>query len=595
MKRIFTKLLTLQFFAVIFSPLPLVTPSPYMPTSNAGWYITDFADTIAIQSDGTVLVTEKIAVDFKNLSKHGIYRDFPYAYVTKEGKRQYTDVGVEAVTRDGSSEKYTTKHNSSNIRVQIGDADRTISGIHEYTIRYSVRGILSSYENYDELYWNVTGNEWEVPILHSSALVSLPKDGITQIACYEGYYGSADQCKAEKVSARQAGFTSSHAYYVGEDMTIAIGYQKGLVPRAQVSGLKAFWYQYSPWLVGVAPIILTVLVMFIIWYNHGRDRWKRRRYLDDPQAIEEDKPIGMDDVVVVEFDPPEKLRPAEIATIRDEKVETRDITATIVELASRGYLTITEEPKKGFLGHTDYILQKQAKDPAALLAYEQLILEKLFQLGDKIELSDLKNKFYKDLSKIKDVIYEDVTQKGYFVENPQKIRSKYALLAGIVLLLFGIGGEAIGFLPGIIIPSVLGLVVSAFVVVLFSRFMARRTAAGHELYRRIKGYELFLSKAEKYRQQFFERKNIFNEILPYAIALDLADKYANAFKALGVEPPQPVWYYGSQPFVASSFNETVGDFTKSLSTTIASAPGGSGSGGGGFSGGGGGGGGGGSW
>ena len=120
-------------------------------------------------------------------------------------------------------------------------------------------------------------------------------------------------------------------------------------------------------------------------------------------------------------------------------------------------------------------------------------------------------------------------------------------------------------------------------------------AYGHELYRQIKGYKLFVSGTEKYRQPFFENRNIFMQVLPYAMVFGVTKKLAKAMEQMGIEPSQPAWYVGSQAFNIGSFSSSMESFSSALSSSIASAPGGSGSGGGGFSGGGGGGGGGGGW
>ena len=142
----------------------------------------------------------------------------------------------------------------------------------------------------------------------------------------------------------------------------------------------------------------------------------------------------------------------------------------------------------------------------------------------------------------------------------------------------------------------LGLAVNGVFVLFMSRFMSRRTAIGHVAAQRIKGYELFISQAERYRQQFFEKKNLFNEALPYAIVFGSTQKFAKAFKDMGVAPQQPTWYHSSNAFNAYMFSSSINNFSSSFSSAIvATAPKSSGFSSGGSSGGGFGGGGGGSW
>jgi uncharacterized membrane protein len=118
------------------------------------------------------------------------------------------------------------------------------------------------------------------------------------------------------------------------------------------------------------------------------------------------------------------------------------------------------------------------------------------------------------------------------------------------------------------------------------------------MYRRALGFRRYIETAETERQAFAERRNLFEEYLPYAIVFEAVDKWANAFEGLDDEANRPSWYSGRGPFVASAFASNVNDFSESISSVMASTPGGrggSGFGGGGGSGGGGGGGGGGSW
>jgi uncharacterized membrane protein len=213
-----------------------------------------------------------------------------------------------------------------------------------------------------------------------------------------------------------------------------------------------------------------------------------------------------------------------------------------------------------------------------------------------VTISSLKNSFYTDLRKIKKELYKESVKKKFFVRNPESVRTRYLTFAILTMILAGalaIVGAAT--LIGIFLGGGFGLLLCGIIFAIISFYMPKRTAFGRETLRRAKGYSLFVSGTEKYRQPFFENENTFMQVLPYAIMFGVTKKLANAMKEMGIKPPQPAWYVGTQPFNAFVFATDVDNFSKSLSTTIASVPGGSGSGGGGFSGGGFGGGGGGSW
>ncbi len=210
-------------------------------------------------------------------------------------------------------------------------------------------------------------------------------------------------------------------------------------------------------------------------------------------------------------------------------------------------------------------------------------------------MSDLKLTFYQDLAEVKKSLYQEVTAKKFFAGNPETTRQKYAALGGVVILVGAVSiFGAVKLIVGPLATFGAGVMLSGIGLLIASRFMPQRTALGHELWQRSKGYYEFISGAEKYRQRFFEKKNMFNDILAYAIVFKLTDKFAKAMADMGVEASQPSWYVGSRPFNTTYFVSSVNTFSSSMSRAIASTPSSSGSSGG-SSGGGFGGGGGGSW
>lgn len=575
----------------------LIFLMPYITQADEGWVIDSFESYVIIQKDGKVNIEEKIDVDFGNLEKHGIYRDIPYVYKSPDGGKIYTQIDVIGVFSGASKIPYEVFRNGANLRIKIGDPDITVSGRQNYKINYLVSGVLNGYYNYDELYWNVTGLDWPVPITESAATVVLPEDGILQSSCYAGSFGSTKSCNAEKISDKIIRFSFLETLMPNEGLTVALGYTKGMVPIIKSSSREKFLSKFSlggPLISFSVILFVGVYFIFRAWWKHGRDLWWKRKSLNDPNQIEEIMPLGSHETIVAEYEPPLALRPAEIGVIIDERADTLDVSATIVDLAARGWLTITEREKKWLFGKTDYILVRTDKDDEGLMFYEQSLLSSLFRYKNEINLSELKNKFYKDLKKVKKALYQESTRKNLFTKNPETTRLKYKKY-GIVAI---IAGMALIFISrqNIIIGAGLGLVAVGIVLVSVGDVsMPQRTALGRETYRRARGYKLFVSGTEKYRQPFFENRNIFMDVLPYAIVFGVTKKLANAMAEMGVEPPRPNWYYGVGAFNLAAFSSGIDSFSQSLSSAIASSPSGSGSGGGGFSGGGFGGGGGGSW
>lgn len=575
---------------------------PSRTFADEGWVINRFSSDISIERSGSVLIKEVIEVDFKSLEKHGIYRDIPEVY-HNDGTEHYTRITPVYMEMDGRSVQSKITRENGYIRIRLGDPNATISGKHLYVISYRDDGILQSYDTFDELYWNVTGNQWDVPIEKAMAILRLPEEGIISVACYEGEMGSREICMSQE-DGKQSTFASTRPLDSYEGLTVAVGYKKGMVPILTVAKRTladevrdTFWNNIPALLLFFGITIGGIIFALGKWHVSGRDLWYGGKGILTTVQKARVKPHFAHETIVVEYAPPEGLRPAEMGVLVDERADTLDVTATIIDLAHRGYLHITEVEKKWLFGSTDYTLMRKKKNDTKLRSYESLLLDKLFESGDIVSVSSLKNKFYRDLVKVKAALYEDMTTNGYFDKNPESVRSGYVIW-GVISI---VGGFLMMawifpiFEESVILGIASGIIVLGIVLLIMSRFMPRRSAKGRELYRRILGYEEFISHVERYRQQFFEKKNMFNEVLAYAIIFGLTRKFATALADLGIKASQPSWYSSTRPFNAAVFASNVDTFSSSLSSAIASAPSSSGSGGGGSSGGGFGGGGGGSW
>ncbi len=591
--------------------LPLVAIRAQQVQAQTGETIRSFDATYEVREDGSVLVTEDILYDFGTLQRHGIFRDIPVEFTTDDPDyHRIFDIEDVSVT-DGTKKIHFEKSRiGANLEIKIGDANKLVTGQQRYVISYTLPNALNPQDDWDELYWNVTGNEWPVTIQAASAVVHAPST--ERQDCFQGPQGSTEGC-AGSINGAQM-FRSTHSLPPGSGLTIVVALTKGSVEvrplhlvkqKSDVEKVKDF--------AGISPLPIAATVFLGIlgimgvgryWWLTGRDRWFGDVHYLTGNKEATTRPLFAKDTIIVEYMPPEigrrerRLRPAEIGTLLDERADTLDVTATMVDLAVRGYMRITEIDKKWIFGSKDYKLEKLRDGDDTLLAYEASLLRRLFDDGDTVEMSDLKNSFYKDLAKVKDMLYTQVvSQDKFFPKNPENVRN-YHMVGGIVIV---VTGAVIAFILGNAIgAAILGIPVIAvgLLVFLFSGKMPRRTPAGREMYRRILGFREYMEVAEKDRQRFNEEENIFAEYLPYAMVFGCVDKWAKAFEDMGIQPNTGSWYVSPYPFAAVAFSQNLNSFSSSVSSAITSTPGGSGGsgfGGGGFSGGGGGGGGGGSW
>jgi uncharacterized membrane protein len=529
---------------------------------------------VDVSADGSIAVQETITARFTG-SWNGIFRTIPVEYYTPRGLNYSLRLSVDSVTDD---ENRSLKYESSRVRhyrkLKIwvpGAADVTKT----VKLRYHVANALRFFDEHDELYWNVTGDEWEVPIERAAADIRLP-DGVTGLRAtsFRGIYGSTQQASVSIVpSGVHVEAASGLAFHEG--LTAVVGWNPGVVHRpTAVERAAALAYSNLP--LAIPPLVF--FGMLRLWRARGRD----------PALA----PIA------AQYEPPAQMTPAELGTLFDGKPDMCDITATVVDLAVRGYLHITEEDDPKFFGlfsSKDYTftLKKPRSAWSALKTHERDMLEAMFDDGEEsVKLSDLKNKFYKHLPGLRNGLYGMLVKAGFYTGRPDRVRTSY--IVGGVVVGFILGGAGATVMAGFgmqPVAAIIAGVLSAIIIAVFGWFMPSRTVLGTRELEKVLGFQEFLTRVESDRlQRIVKTPAMFEKFLPYAMALGVADNWAKAFEDIYKEPPQ--WYTGPggiHAFRPSSFASSLGAMSSQAATAMASAPrssGGSGFGGGGSSGGG---------
>lgn len=592
------------------APTDRVVPTPtYTPGTEA---VRDYDIDIEVEPDGDVRFTETIDYDFSNQLRHGIYRDLIVRQACSDRYERLYPLEVLSVSSpSGAPSQYVVESEGAMDRIKIGDPDRTITGVQTYVVEYRIEGALNGFDDHDELYWNVVGDQWAISLYDIDVAVSVP-GGVDQVACFAGERGSRAPCSEARLDDGVADVRQDQLWpYNG--LTIAVAFPKGVVPEP-TAVLEEQWslarsFSITP-LTGIGFLVLTALVVGGYVVLH-------RRVGADLQAVGSPTdvafaPIGTpgapapffgDDHSPVEFAPPDGIRPAQMSVLMHERARPADISATIVDLAVRGYLSIEERR-----GGTDYRLELRGKDTGELLDYELAVLHALFGNRTEIDLSELTYKFSGKMRTLIDGLYDDAVNRGWFETRPDRVRSRWRA-RGIVLTIVSFFFLLIAVVFSKLALLVVPLVLAGLLLTFGAGAMPRRTAAGTGLLRRCRGFQQFIADSEAPRARWAEQRNIFSEYLPYAIVLGEADRWAATFESLGEDAfGGDTWYHGERPFSPVYLSSSINRFTStSASTFVSVAPSTSGSSGstgfsssssfssGGSSGGGGGGGGGGSW
>lgn len=631
MKNAFPFLLALSCLFLAISP------------GQADERILSYDSVIEIEEEGAIVVTETIRVRAEGRQiKRGIFRDLPTLYRTRWGLREEYPFIVLETGRDGKREPHRVEKHRAGVRIRIGRADRRLDpGEYTYTIRYRSEGQLLIHDEFDELYWNVTGNEWAFPIDSSSARIVLP--GGIEVRSVEGYLGeegSKERPESAVPNRNEGLVTSGRVLNPGEGLTISMTWDSGFLhPEVYRNSI---WSLVKQNLLAVSGLVLLLAMFawhFIAWVLVGRD----------PAAGQ----------IIPQFFPPQGFSPAAVRMLERMKFDNGCFGSAVLGLGVKGVLTIEESGKR-------ITLKKTGEDPREPLASdEQALFSRLLGSRRSIELKQSNHRVLSSARKALQTALAKKLETSHFLSNARYWVPGFLLsLLAVLLLILNSGDRAgAGFMAfwisiwtvgtGALVSSVIsqlrngsflaavpmalfaipfvlawfggmfaffttagilasGAFLAAVILnVVFYHLIKAPTHLGRRVLDHIEGLRHYLCVAEADRLAEFSgpRKTpeLFEKLLPYAHALDVEQKWSDQFTGIlarageaesGGRGYRPAFYSGTHTGLDRAMSAAaIGGALTSALTTASTSPSssGGGSGGGGSSGGGGGGGGGGGW
>ena len=540
--------------------------SSWFSISAEVFVIDAFDIRIRIGQDGYFEVTETLDVSFSE-QRHGIYRLIPYRFRINGEKY---DIDIYDVSVDNWP--FKRERQSGNLRLRIGDPDRYVNGRQRYVIRYKVKNAWLFEEDHTEFYWNLTGNEWEVPMEKVTFRIQLPDHlnlGADDYRVFTGYSGQQGADAEIRWRDGVLSGNTTRAFEPGEGLTVAVRLPADFIERP--SAFDLFLRDYG--LLSLPAALLGLLGWLFLRF--GRDETFVR---------------------MAHYYPPDDLPPAEAGAFIDDKTDNRDIVSLIPYWAGQGYLTIREVEKKVLFvfSDKDFEFNKVKNLPDDRPAYEHTVFQRLFRDSDTVALSSLKEQFHTTMSAARSQIQRSVRDRQ--LHTPQS-RIAWRALPFAAMICLGLG---VFFFTREQFAAGGGMVLTAMAAFILRRPILKKNKEGMELYQVLHGFYLFVDKADRERIERLLRDDpaYFEKTLPFAIAFGMAKKWAKNFEGLFTEPPK--WYISSYHDGPGddAFQSFAGSFDsgmREVQSVFTSSPSSSGSGGGGSSGGGFGGGGGGSW
>ncbi|MGL5988331.1 DUF2207 domain-containing protein [Cetobacterium sp.] len=545
--------------------------------ADSGYIIDKYKVDITIDEKSTYNVKESIDVHFKE-KRRGIYRVIPEVFNGK--KIKVSDIKTNTST--------SIKNEKNYIYLRLGDSQKYIIGPQKYYIQFKQIFGWDRQSKYDEVYYNLIGNDWDTTIKRLEFSITLPKEfDSSKINFTTGVRGSLDNSRVVfSVDGNTIkGYTTS-ALKEKESVTIALPLKEGYFNHSKE---KAF-YNLLTLLVCLVYLIVPILSI-ALWI----------KYRDKNSVIE-----------TVEFYPPDNLTPTEIGYYIDGAIHSKDLTSCIFYWADLGYLKIHEKKSSRFFTKEDFEIEFLKDEITSEKEFEVYLFKALNSYKsseNRVKISSLKNRFYKHIEKSAEILEIDLIMNQKALYSSKSLRMGANIRASIFLIFFItiIFYNYFGVLSKTRFAlMVLAGILSVLTTLIMSMKFKSRTEYGREILGKILGFKRFLETAEKNKLETLldENPSYFYKILPYTIVLGVSKIWEDKFKDLSVESPQ--WYGGGNSvgnaFILATFMRGFNNSVGALNDNMLSAPkspsnfgGGGTSIGGGSSGGGAGGGGGGSW
>ena len=629
-----------------------LTPSKSDRYNSYDYVIDKYDINVKVNENNTFDVIETIDTYF-NIPKHGIFRTIPLKNTVKrlDGTTSTNRVQIRNVSVNAEN---SISKESGNYKIKIGSARETLTGSQEYVIKYTYNLGKDSVKSYDELYYNIIGNQWDTVIGNITFSITMPKEfDSSKLGFSSGSVGSTDN---SKINYNVSGNTITGSYngilLENEALTVRCELPEGYFVGA---GLDINLLNYIVYLLPIIFLIISIL----LWYRFGRDE----------QVIE-----------TVEFYPPAGFNSLEVGFLYKGEATNQDVTSLLIYLANKGYIKIVETEEKSLFAKSKGFKIIKLKDYDGDNVNEKLFLNGLFARGRlnnnslsesndlqnkmstmEVTSSDLYDRFYITMSNIllninnkenKNKIFEkSASKKAKFIIlmiittyclitiqpvleygesnllmallfpgigftvlfrmlfDSKLINSTSSKFSAIMSILFVIvWGLGFGGIPWILMVLtalqqdliyLIGYIIGIFCVLgmtICLIYLPKRTLYGNEILGKIRGFKTFLETAEKDQLEAMVAKNptYFYNILPYTYVLGVSDKWIKKFEVISMQAPN--WYDGPDTFDVATFgtfmSSTMNSATNVMSYDSSSSSSDSG---GGSSGGGSGGGGGGSW
>ncbi|HEU5156920.1 MAG TPA: DUF2207 domain-containing protein [Streptosporangiaceae bacterium] len=526
---------------------------------------------LTVRPDGVVHAKETVTYDFTG---GGTSIERTFVVKTRDSDRRDRVFKVENIkaTAGAGGGPATVATATSGDTMTVRVSGPQVTGTRTTVLEYDIRGAVSDTGSGQELRWTAVGG-WKVPVAEARVTVDAAAV-INNLNCFAGELTSSIGCTQ---------FFTNHTHTQGqfvqqnlfprEYLTVAVGYPPNTTKAAPLYERRhtlatAFTVNGITGGALVALLVLLLGGLGLLYQLRGRDS----RIVGQKAAEGDHAPVAADGV---HFEPPDGVRPGQVGTLVDEQADVIDVTATIVDLAVRGYLLIEELPRETY-GRLDWKLRKLDRpvdEADELLLYERMLYAALFDGREEIRLSQLGGTFTEQLARVRSALYEDVVKEGWFGRRPDAERTRWTTV-GMIVTAVGVAGTVLLALFTELALIGLAVIIAGAALTLGGQHMPAKTARGATVLAHTIGFRAYLYRGEAEDVPENQRLTVFSRYLPYAVVFDAVQRWAKTVEDAGVREKGAdnlYWYEGPAEWDLSKFAESMRIFTLATSGAISQA------------------------
>jgi hypothetical protein len=489
---------------------PPAGPRPLLPES--------INIALKVERDGSLSVTEQVFVQ----ARKTMTRRAPLRIQAGDDRDRVFTVRDVHVTGNA-----TTEVTGDRFVMTLGEGATTVS--------YKVDGAVTDVAGHQEVRWQIaSGWDTKVRLLRASFIAPAQPEAVV---CLAGAFGTDSPCGSALADSSQVLRVVQEGLPAGERVDLTVNLPAGTVganARFDDIGTAGAFALTTASGVGLGALVLLLVGGFVLlWLARGRDA---RALAGDVAAVEL---LMTGDGGRVAFASPDGVLPGQVGTVVDERVDVADVTATVVDLAVRNYLSVRET------GPSEWVLVRRIPPDAALTDYERAVYRQVLGDGPEISLAALRV----DMTAVREAMYSDVVRREWFARRPDHDRSLWSL-AGVLLAVAGIAATVVLALTVGHALLGLALVVGGLALAFGASMMPARTKRGSVLVQQIRGLVNYLRTTDAAAIPAADREMVLSRSLPYAVVLGEVDGWVRRFADLDAADsatPGTYWYETDAP------------------------------------------------